>query len=659
MIDLAAVAEEDREDVMECMAILAEAYTFREKITLEQWLLDGNLILASESGKGGPFDLQGRPYQRGIVRAWDNPKWPHHCHCWAAQVGKSAFGIAVHGYTIDQDPTTMMIGFPDAKLAARRSRNMLIPTIEASPALRQHLPGTRDDLITFEYTFRKHKTMLVFAGSSASLSAETARILWGDEVAKWVQRDKKEGDPVALFWRRGTDWGDLCRKLITTTPNFEMNHGWVEYLGGTQHRFFVPCPHCGKPELLADVQDPEPNLSVAELDGRLKEAGYQVLEWRCGPEGQHGITGWGDERDPDKVRELAHYRCVHCGESISDGEKMRMEEHGKWIGHFPHRAWFTTQLPSWYSPAVKFGEVAERFFKAQKEKSLTLLQDWTNSDKAEPFVEAGADRDEKTILAHRRKYARGIVAFRPLAIICTVDVMAGEIYYEIGAHGKGRQYAEITHGKRPRVRAFVNGEMTSGLENALDPLMAMKFRCEEDGQVYNVHAMFIDDGFDTEEVHGYCRKRNAVWSIRGQENQGVPLRYNYPDQRPTAEGKVVKDTSSVVQVSFAANHFRDGWSLRWEVNPEEPGSWWLTGEEDAEYEHQLCGEWKKPIAGRNGRTRYVWVARWENHYFDCSVLQHVASHVLDVEMLEAAESESPPPPVEAAEAFQNAWATDI
>jgi phage terminase large subunit GpA-like protein len=637
--------------------IFAEAFEPRERRGLEDWLDAGNLVLASESGKGGTFDLQARPYQRGPVRAWDLPRFLGHCHCWAAQLGKTALGVAVLCWMACQAPTTMVIGYPDRSTAARRSRNMLIPTIRNSEQVAAHLPGTRDDLVTFEYTFRKAKAMLMWAGSSSSMSAETARIGWGDEVAKWRQRDKNEGDPLALFWRRLTDWGDLARKLITTTPNFEHTHGWLEYAGGTQHRLYVPCPHCGDPKKLEHVGNPEVEKSVSELAEDIRAAGYQVLEWRCGPEGLHGITGFGEERDPDKVAELARYRCVHCGEYFGDGEKMRILEHGKWIGHFPKRVWFSTQLPSWYSPAVKFGDVARRFFVAMRDKSASALQDWKNSDCAEPFVEMGSNREEKSVAAKRRDYARGTMPFRPVAIIITVDVQEGELYYEVGCHGTERRYAEIAHGKLPRRKIEREGDEKTSLD-VLDAVRKRKWACLEDGQEYAATATFVDCGYDEEEVFRFCRARENCFALKGQENQLVPLRFYYPDQRPTADGRVVKDTSKLMVTSFSANNFRDGWALRFDTNVDDPGAWWLSAGDDYEYDHQICGQYKKPETSRHGRTKYVWKKRWDDHYFDVSVYQHVASVVLDVEN-QTLEASGDAGEVQESGDFVKPWATDF
>jgi len=184
---------------------------------------------------------------------------------------------------------------PDAKSA---SHNRIQPMLESSPALKSHLPRLEDDITKLEYHL--DHMIVYFAGSNnpPDLAQRPIRYLFLDEVDKLPAFSGKEVDPIKLATERTrTFWN---RKIVkVSTPTTRQGYIFREYKKSDRRRYYVPCPHCGKYQILV----------------------FNQIKWSE------------EERDAEKIRtkQLAWHECQHCGEKIMEQAKAKMIAQGIWV----------------------------------------------------------------------------------------------------------------------------------------------------------------------------------------------------------------------------------------------------------------------------------------------------------------------------------------
>jgi phage terminase large subunit GpA-like protein len=101
-----------------------------------------------------------------------------------------------------------------------------------------------------------------------------------DEIDKYPRLSGREADPIKLASeRQKTYWNKKTVKV--STPTTREGYIFREFEKSSKHRYYVPCPHCGKEQLLL----------------------FGGIKW---PK---------KERNPDRIKteRLAWYECFECG----------------------------------------------------------------------------------------------------------------------------------------------------------------------------------------------------------------------------------------------------------------------------------------------------------------------------------------------------------
>lgn len=181
-----------------------------------------------------------------------------------------------------------------------------------------------------------------------------------------------------------------------------------EYLTGTQHRCFVPCPHCSE-------QAGEPS-------------GYQVIEWEQIKFGhcKDLAGGW----DYKRIEEETYFECVHCQKAILEREsKAWMVTHRQWrqtnFGEDPknkpepRRASVeNTDLYSTF-PNLTWGRLAVKYVKALGDPEE--LKNFFRDHLARPDKPEAVQTEESIIYKMTGGYTRGECPFLPRKIVMGVD----------------------------------------------------------------------------------------------------------------------------------------------------------------------------------------------------------------------------------------------
>jgi len=515
----------------------------------------------------------------------------------ASQVGKTEAMYNMLGYIIDQDPGPTLIVLPRESDAKSISYKRVLPMIEDSVALRSHLPAITDDITKLEYSL--DRMILYFSGSNspADLASRPIRYLFLDEVDKYPRFSGREADPIKLAQeRQKTFWN---RKTIkVSTPTTKEGYIYREYERSDKSRFYVPCPFCGKFQVLVFAQ-----------------------------------VKWSDEEtSAEKIKNerLAWYECFYCAKHIPDYHKNKMMLNGQWlpegaeideqevikgnVARSKHRGFWISSL---YSPWLTWSDIAAEFLKSKDYPELFM--NFVNSWLADIWQENLGKTKPEEVAALALSYPKGIVPVGVRVLTAGVDVQKGHFYLSIRGWG-ARQESWLIFATR-----------VEDWDDVIDILFKTHYPSEQAGVApFPVRLTCIDTGYRTDEVYEVCRAwRDIARPVKGQAYlSGGVFRVTHIDKFPST-GHAIAEGLSLWHID--TSYFKDKITrLVKNTKLEAPGGWHLHKDPPEEYLKQFCAEHKVILRDKKtGKAREEWQL----------VSNHVKGHFFDTECYSVAAAE--------------------
>jgi phage terminase large subunit GpA-like protein len=460
--------------VEEIQIVAADVLVPPPDLTVSEWA-DQNRRLSSESAaEKGEWRTDRAPYQRAIMDAL-SPNHPAETVVImsAAQMGKSSMLENFVGYIIDLDPGPVLMVQPRELDAEAFSKDRLAPMFRDTPILREKVSEarSRDSRNTILHKkFLGGTITLSAANSPAGLAMRSIRYCLLDEIDRYPASAGAEGDPVNLAITRTANFWN--RKIVMcSTPTVRglsrIEAAWLE---SDQRSFWVPCPHCGERQVLR----------------------WERLTW---PEG-----------NPRK----AYYRGEHCDHEIHDWQKHHMLKHGEWRAANPESSTVGFWINALYSPWRKWGELADKFVKAQR--SQETLREFVNTVLAEPWVESGEVPDWQRLYERRESYDLGTVPVGGLILTAGADVQKDRIEIQVVAWGEGKESWLVDY-------VVLDGDTAApAVWRKLTDWTSATYP-HANGANLQIQRLAIDSGFGTQHVYNWARQQapGRVLVIKGVE----------------------------------------------------------------------------------------------------------------------------------------------
>lgn len=580
-----------------------KAWTLPEQLTVSQWA-DQSRVLGSDNAEPGPWHTDRTPYLRGIMDAFNDPLVEDITIMASTQCGKTESMMNMIGYAVDQDPAPTLLVMPRDDDAKSISSKRVIPMIFNSPALRDHLTWNNDDLTKMEISLDRMTIYFAGANSPAGLSQRPIRYLFLDEVDKYPAFSGKEADPIELasertrtFWNR--------KRVRCSTPTTEEGYIFREYERSDMRKYYVPCPHCGK---------------------------YQVLSWQQ-------VKFPEEKRDPDEIKayRLAWYECAHCKGRITDSMKHKMLLVGRWIpegvgegfmtdedgnivGDFPMKSHVGFWINALYSPWLTFSDIAAKWLTSYDKPEL--LMNFVNSWLAEPWRENLGKTKPAEVLARVQAYQAGTVPEDVIVLTGGIDVQKDHFYAVIRGWGYAQESWLIMAARLESwedvVRVMFNTAYPSVNPN-IDPLM-VRLTC-------------IDTGYRTSEAYEICRAwPDIARPTKGRDQLGgVPFRVSHLDKMPN--GQAIP--GGINLYTLDTMYFKDKVARLFKNTADGiMGGWHIYENPSEDYVKQICSEHKVLVRDkRTKRMREEWrpvSMHAANHYWDCEIGAAAAAEMLRV-----------------------------
>lgn len=170
-----------------------------------------------------------------------------------AQTGGTEAGLNWVGYTIDHDPSTMMIVWPALPDVLTNNKLRVSPLINETPRLTEAVhdhKGRKEGSSARFKSFDGGALVLTGANSASGLRSIPAKKLLLDEIDGYPDDVEGEGDPIALVLARQRTFPNR-KTFIISTPTYKgKSKIEKEFRASDQRYFYVPCLNCFKKQIL-------------------------------------------------------------------------------------------------------------------------------------------------------------------------------------------------------------------------------------------------------------------------------------------------------------------------------------------------------------------------------------------------------------------------
>ena len=619
------------------LACFISVFQPRNELPFGKWMAENIQLRPTENpGKPGPYDEGYTPLIAKLVDGFAHATEWDELH--VQKSSQAAMSFHTMGFlvkTIADDPANTMYVI-DSDKEAKNISQRLQALIEDSPATRGIYAAAEDDMLSLSFKLPGMNLWLTGAGSAGSLANKTAKYGISDETDKHKSL-KGEATTVDLLRSRLKE--QTGAKLFNySTPT--MAHGQIhqEFSSGSQHKAFVPCPHCGHMQAL--VWERVKFGHCKDLHG----------EWFL-----------------DRVIHETYYECEECKQAIHDHHKREMMARGEWRptnfrtveggeGDKRPPGWFPRRMSAHYSDLysqnenVAFGRLALKFIAALKDPMK--MRDFLQNNLGLPDQDSIAEVTEDKILRLRGPYRRQRFTMDATSAPMEADGQAVDKGTPIPVKPLFCALLADTQDENSKytVQAFArNGDQyildwgscleLSDLDDQLLRTVRWAVRGEdgavEDGEMHVSVGMVDEGGHRTFEVRQYCYARfPSVFTSRGSPG-GAGSSIALRDYRIRKDDNLAPEMPVLI---YDDNTFKRDLYIRRiarfdaaKVSAYDQARTWLPVNLETEFTQELMKE--KLERGKDGRIK--WNAPKGNDYGDTLKMGLILWAYLSPELLRA------------------------
>jgi phage terminase large subunit GpA-like protein len=402
------------------------------------------------------------------------------------QVGATEIGINWQLYTAYYGLGSMLSAYPTNEMAKLYSTTRLQSGITACEALNEKVRERNDgDLknTIMRKDFPGCSIIITGVNSSVGLRMMSTPNINGDEVDIWPDDVDGQGDPFDLLDKRAANF-PRKKKYWASSPTIAgKSKISKKYKQSDQRYYYVPCPHCKKP---------------------------QIIIWEN--------IKYSTDSDGDLIEDSVYLKCTHCNEKIKEYHKTWMLEHGMWIKHKPKSKIAGFHLSAFYSPLGWFSwtDAVNQFLKAIGDPAK--LKVFINTVVGEEWDETENKMDSTEIMKRCEPYPAEVPKG---AVILTAGGDTHEDRVEISTIGWGSRGEcwVIDH------TVLWGDTKQDDVWQLVDQHLLRQWKSES-GHSMNVAAVCIDSqGHRTDEVYLFCskRKHRRIFPTKGLHGAGKPI----------------------------------------------------------------------------------------------------------------------------------------
>lgn len=576
------------------VGILTGVYRPVAKIALEFWA-EANIVLRSKESidNPGPYKRHHSIYAARLLDVFMNePQWRTLVVMKSSQSGFTLHVLILICRLLAERMINIIYAIDSKETAKDISKKRLKPLLEDCKATAGDVKESEDEMSNMTYDLPRGALWLVGAHTAAQAASKPAGFVAADELEK-MKQPKGETHFWYLLINRIKKSED-GKAVGFSTPTTETGITNVAYKEGSQHQYFVPCPHCRYFQVLTD-------------------AGLQY---------GHCKTARGNY-DLRRVLRETFYKCEACGGRIEEDHKLDMMLAGE-----PRPTNFREEetdgvkvlVPNWAPDEMSahisdlyslhsgstWGRIAVEFIRAQG--NPRKMQDWENGRMGRPIKQSVSEVTNKHIHLLKGNYGRKSLPVVPCVACLSIDNQ--------GDHQKWIKYAFTPNGSM----FVIDWGKTLALEEA--EAIADQPIPLPDGREIFVQRVIIDEGGKggtSYDVRQFCFPRfPKYFPCKGRGGIQVKNTIHF--------SKSALSKGGVEQIPVC--HFDDDAFKRIlyldrikKFDPDKARDFdlprlWLPRDITEELVRELCGEQLQKQLDDNNQTVFVWVPSPPNDWGD-------------------------------------------
>lgn len=560
---------------------IVERFRRREKLSCSEWA-DKKRVLKEPAAYPGRWRTTLTPYLKEPMDVFTDPDTREVWFMSASQMGKSEVLLNWIGCMIDQDPSSMLLIQPTVEDARSFSKKRVMPLLRDSLG---HIFGkmkTRTSGIEIlEKDFPAGFLMMRGANSESGISSTPIKYFFGDELKTWPKSAGRGGDPLDLgnarmrsYEKRGAKKGFVSSPGVADECRMEQGHAT-----GDQRVLFVPCPDCGKFQVLT----------------------FKQIKWTKVP-----LKSGGMKHLPD----TAYYECEHCKAQWDEADRESAVALCKWRptnpDAFPGVVSF--RLPLWYSLFTTMSVMVSEFLNAKKELKKGNNKPyivWVNTQAAETYEDKGETVDEHDLIKRCEDFPASPLPSDVAVLTAGVDVQKNRLECTVIGWGRDEESWVLSH------RILHGSPERPEVWKQLFKALKLPFK-HPSGVTLYVSSVFVDSGYATKSVYLYVRAAQSfgIFAAKGDGGEWrAPL--NNP-KTPNQQG--------ILLWMIGVDSFKSLLYRRLTFEEPSPGYIHFSRRLKDEYFKQLTCEERK-LKFKNGRPVHYWVKPKgaSNEGLDCMI----------------------------------------
>ncbi|BAH39291.1 phage terminase GpA family protein [Gemmatimonas aurantiaca T-27] len=501
---------------LDVAAIMGEAFAQRELLGLAKWA-ETYYRLPPDSAVQGLFRFARSPYLREPAQMLQDPRVKQVVVAKGSQLFFTTLAQIWKGWTMDEDPASMICVWPSEGLLKRYVITRINPMLEDVIPLRKIFTrsGLRDSDDSFKYKgFPGGGISFVTGRSSSQLKSMTAQRMHVSELDELEPDVKGQGDPLDQA-RRALRTHPRGKEYLECTPTIAgRSRVWQELKLSSWRELHLMCPgeNCNYPQVLRWREGQE--------DGDNEGAGRFNFVYELDTAGRI-------------VPESTRYVCVKCGMKIEHKWKRAMVTEGNWVPRYPDRIAFQGyHLSALYSLAEGYdwdvcAQMCVNGLTDPAKQKVAI-----NTILALPYEEKEASGNPRGMQARAHEYGVEI-PFGVVLITISVDVQIDRVEYQVMGFGAGLEWWLIEWGRLegdPGKGRPGRAPVWTELEDVLN-----RDWVDADGVCYDPKAIAIDAGYLQEHVRAFCARFTTKDGVRPIHTMGRAGRARPLLEKPKAE----------------------------------------------------------------------------------------------------------------------------
>jgi phage terminase large subunit GpA-like protein len=386
----------------------------------------------------------------------------------------------VIGFHIHHDPCDILYAQSSKDQGELYSDSILMPMLRDTPVLAErliHELGRKATQTKTKKYFVGGATLrIIGAKSPKGFQAIQARLAIGDDLDEWEA--SKYGDPVQKLIDRTKGIWNKKIILVSFPTRIETSRIWAWYLNTDMRERWVPCPICGK---------------------------FQILKFG-GPKEKFGLKWRSRTADP-------YYLCVHCEGEIKEFHKDDMNTKGEWRPGAGFNGWAGFKLNPFLRSWHDWSEIRNTFLMAGNNPDKLMV--FTNQTLGDVYEEDDHLKVNEDMLFARREVYLEEAPRGVRLITAAVDTQDERLECKVMGWGMGEESWVLDF------RIFNGSPIEPKVWNALDTYLFKQWKLEASGLEVGINSVAIDaGGHYSTQVYEFTKPREGrgIYAIRGSND---------------------------------------------------------------------------------------------------------------------------------------------